>query len=417
LFLNFFHLSSIQVSNALLQIIFFPIVIRIVGIAEFGYVSVFSSYAALGGMLINYGTGQTGIRDVAINRNNTQRLSDSFFSVFSLRIILFLGYILLNGILLIFDIPHIHFLTFAFTIVLAEVLNPLFFFVGTENLTLYNLLNIASKLLTIGLILLFVRHPQDAELVNFFVGATNCVIYLVLIAVAIKRNKLIYNGLSLRNIMPHFKSNSYLLGNNISVQLQQSFFLFMLGGAGNALILGAYSVADKVIWSARLLISSISNAVFPKGAIIFKESYSNWKNYKRRLTIATSCLTLTGTAILLFWPEIVVRILTGSETELPILYLRCMSVVPFLAALNVFNVSELLYKRENKQIFTIAFIVLIVSLLLTISLVSYGNPKLYGYYLPGVDFLALILFTYTIKKGRTSQSFDEPIVNRSSNYK
>ena len=45
--INFIHLSSIQVSNALLQLLLFPIIIRVVGLSEFGHVMVANSFAAL----------------------------------------------------------------------------------------------------------------------------------------------------------------------------------------------------------------------------------------------------------------------------------------------------------------------------------------------------------------------------------
>ncbi len=53
---NFMHLGMIQVSNALVQLLLFPFIIRKTGLEAFGPVVVANSYAALMGLIVNYGT-------------------------------------------------------------------------------------------------------------------------------------------------------------------------------------------------------------------------------------------------------------------------------------------------------------------------------------------------------------------------
>ncbi len=126
---NFINLGFIQVSNAVIQIILFPIIIRIVGLHDFGYVMVANSYAALTGLFINYGTNQSGIKDVAIYKSDHQALNSVFYTVYYTRVLLFVLSLFVLAGLYCLGVPNTPYFLSAYTIVLAEMFNPLFFFI------------------------------------------------------------------------------------------------------------------------------------------------------------------------------------------------------------------------------------------------------------------------------------------------
>jgi hypothetical protein len=79
-----------------------------------------------------------------------------------------------------------------------KYMNPLFFFIGIEKLIFFNIMNVLAKLGAILLIIFFVRKPEDAYLVNLYIGATAIVAYLVLILYAIKRHELVLESPRMR---------------------------------------------------------------------------------------------------------------------------------------------------------------------------------------------------------------------------
>jgi hypothetical protein len=62
----FFNLGFIQISNIAVQLLLFPIILRSIGIESFGLVTVINAYSLLAGVFINYGTNQSGIKDIAL---------------------------------------------------------------------------------------------------------------------------------------------------------------------------------------------------------------------------------------------------------------------------------------------------------------------------------------------------------------
>ena len=85
IFLNFNNLGFIQISNIAVQLLLFPIILRTIGIESFGLVTVINAYSLLAGVFINYGTNQSGIKDIALVKDNNTLLSQLFFTIYHTR--------------------------------------------------------------------------------------------------------------------------------------------------------------------------------------------------------------------------------------------------------------------------------------------------------------------------------------------
>lgn len=395
---GFMHLGSIQVSNAVIQLLLFPLIIHVTGLAGFGIVMVANSYAAINALFINYGTNQSGIKDVALYKNDREQLSTIFYTAYYSRFILCILSLVVLAILYWMDIPNVRYFPFAFTIIFAEVLNPFFFFVGIEKVYLYNFVNLVSKVFSALLIYFFITSPGLGAWINFYLGIINVVAYFFLSLYIIKKYRLTYFRISLQSLTVFFKQNFFLVGNNLSVQLQQSVFLFALASAGNTLILGTYSFCDKIVWSFRLLIIAFSNAIFPRAVNIYKENPAKWKSHRKKITrILAFFFMLAAIALILFAP-LIVRIFTKTDNALAIAYTRSVCLVPLIAALNSMNVVDLLLKNKYNYIFIIAMILLAISVIVSFIFLQVNNNSLFGYYQIIVEIFSLPLYLYFIRK-------------------
>ena len=247
IFLNFFNLGFIQISNIAVQLLLFPLILRIIGIESFGLVTVINAYSLLAGVLINYGTNQTGIKDIALVKDNNSLLSQLFFTIFYTRFLLFLFSVLIILGLYWANVPYIKYVLFALPIILAETINPFFFFTGIEKLTLYNTANLLAKISSAVMIVLFITPTTGAWWVNFYLGLANVIFFGIIFFYAIHQYKLKWQPIESKGIKNILRENKFLFSNNITVHLQQSFFLFVLQGFSTPLILGAYSLGDKII--------------------------------------------------------------------------------------------------------------------------------------------------------------------------
>lgn len=399
---SFMNLGMIQGSNALIQLLLVYVVTRVVGLEEFGHVSVGTTYAMLVSMFINYGSNQSGVKDVALFQQDSQKLAGVFFTTYTARSILYLGsLVILLVVDSFFHLGYGKYFLLANLLILSETLNPFFFFVGIQRLLLYNLGNLAGKILSAAAVCLLVKSKSDGPWVNFYMGAGNTLTYgLLLLFIAI-RYKLCWrwNGAALAGF---FKKNLYLTGNNISVQLQQSFFLLAVSTTGNAWALGAYSLCDKLLTGFRMVIIAFSNAVYPRAVLSYQQDRGKWAYYKKRINLALfGVFTLAGIVLFVFASP-VTHILTRGENELAIYYIRCISFVPLVAALNAMNVIDLLMKDKYHYIFRIALILFGVTVCSSLIFLLQGNASAFGYYPITVEICALPLYAFYIKRTKAN---------------
>lgn len=402
---SFVNLGFIQGSNALIQLLLIPVVTRIIGLTEFGHVAVAASYAALLALFINYGSNQSGVKDVALTKSNPQALANTFYTIFITRLVFFTLSCIVLLVLHQYGFTNNKYLLPAIAIVLAETLNPFFFFVGIQQLFLYNIANLVAKILAALLIIVLVTSPAKSEWVNFYLGIPSAVAYLGLCMYIIKKYRLSYFKPSLSSLWIYTRHNFYLTGNNMSVQLQQSFFLFTVSATGDALLLGAYSLCDKIVWSFRMLIISFSNAIYPKATIVFHANKEKWVVYKRKLNFFLF-LVFTGVAALLFLlAPFIVQVITGSHNPLAVLYIKCICFVPLVAALNSLNVIDLLMKNRYQSIFIIALILLAISVVVSEIFIKLNNHSIFGCYPIIVELCSLPLYLFFIRKSNRLQPF------------
>ena len=400
---NFINLGFIQVCNAVIQILLFPIIFHIIGIKEFGYVGVANSYAGLVSLLINYGTNQSGIKDIAINKQNKNQLSNIFYSVYYTRILLFLISLIALGVLYYIQVPLLHYFILANVIIVAEVFNPFFFFVGMEKLFIFNVANLLSKVSSGLLIIFFVTSSSSGSFVNLYLGSGNLVFYLLLTFYAINRYGLSQYAIHSSDIKGLLCKNFFLAGNNLSVQLQQSFFVFTLSGSVNPLVLGAYTFCDKIVWSFRLILIAFSSAVYPRAAITYHLKKEDWFLQKRRLNLILIIVFLTAAAALFFLAPSVVLLLTKTTDALTIHYIRCISLVPLISALNALNVIELLIGNSYSSLFKMGLALMVLTSVNSFLFLRAGVGY-FGYYPITMEICGLLMCLYFTKKQQNQLS-------------
>ncbi len=116
---NFFNLSGIQLSNLLIIILIIPVVTRSIGIAGFGIVMFASRFSQLAGSVINWGTGQSGVKDVAFNLNDPKKLGAVFYNTLFIRLIIFVCFLILLFAFRWLNIDYYIYILFAIPIALA----------------------------------------------------------------------------------------------------------------------------------------------------------------------------------------------------------------------------------------------------------------------------------------------------------
>ncbi len=399
-FANFINLSSIQVSNAVIMMLLYLILARKVGLDAFGEVIVANAIAGLIGIIVNFGTSQSGIKEIATHKENPEELSRIFYSTLILRSLLFVIFIVLYGVYSYFTSDFSIYFLFAIPLIFAEVLNPLFIYLGKESLALYNVSNLLAKIFIIIIIILTIKNHEEAAWVNFILGTVHLVIYFFLLIRISSISGLRFRLPAFKGFTGMLRNNFYLVGNNLSVQLQQSLMLLVIAKWGNPAWVGPYSLCDKITWSGRLLIISVCNSVYPKAASIFQADPELFKLFKRKIRKLLFVVFTSFSVILIVFASPIVHLVAGNPDENAAFLLRIMALLQVIAAINSFNVIELLIRGNNVYIFRIAMILLIVAAVLSFGIALSKSLFLLGTYALAVELSALLMYEYVIYKDK-----------------
>jgi O-antigen/teichoic acid export membrane protein len=388
----------------LLLLLLIPIITRIIGIKEFGIIMFASKFAQLAGSVINYGTGQSGVRDVAFYLTDQKKLGVVFYNNLFIRVVIFVLFITLLIGLQWVNVDYYPYILLSIPIALAEVFNPLCFFIGAERLKLFNLLNMLSNVASIVAILIFIKSPHDAIWVNFILGGANSITYVGLLVYFASQYKLGFKLPSRQEMLKIGKDNSYLTINNISVNLQQSIIIFAMPRWGYAALLGPYTLCDKIIGQCRILLITVSNAIYPNAARLFQQSTGLWNIYRKKTKYLLAAVFFAGSILIFILADFIVFVLSKEHNPTAVLILRVMAFVPIMSALNVLNVLDQLLKNNTVYIFRIAVYLFILSVVVAFALVNIGSALVIGSFTLIIETSAVLMYEYAIKKPYTQNA-------------
>lgn len=397
---NFFNLSSIQVSNILLLFITVRIITGRYGFDGLGLVLFAYRFAMLAGTVISYGTTQSGVRDTAYHINEPESLSGVIYKALGIRAVIFVFFCIALLAYYQFDPDHTNYLWFALPVALAEVVNPLCFFIGIEKVKIFNIYNLIANFFAVTIIYFFVKGANNAVWVNFILGAANVVTYTGLLMYLQRRFRLRFYLPSATDLVTITKANFSLTLNNISANLQQSVILFALKFY-NSDMLGAYGLSDRVIGQCRNAFNIVSNAVYPKAVALYKFGEEQWSAFRKKMKTIFFLLALGGAGLIFIMADFIVYpILSNTPDASAALILRIMAFVPVISAFNVFSMLDLLLKQKRRAIFNIAIVLIGVATVVAYLSAYIANIYLIGAFTIIIEGTAWLMYEYTIKKSK-----------------
>ncbi|SFO28806.1 polysaccharide transporter, PST family [Algoriphagus ornithinivorans] len=369
---NFLFLGIIQSSNVLISIISMPLLIQSIGVDQFGLVNLALSVIILLNILVGFGYNLSAPREVAVSQQDKESLSHLVSNVFSGKIILAaIATILILvgafGFNLFQEYQLI--LVFSSLLLFSEATLPLWFFQGMEKMKLVSIANIFSKLLFLMGIVLFIHSPEQSQWVNFMLGFFGLCINLMLLFYIHAFMGIKFYQPELSAIVRSLKDNLLLFFSNLASHISINGGLIILSFFSVAETLGMYSLAERVVMVLRLFPALIIQAIFPNASKLYQADpvrfYKFLKNVYLRVLLAGIFIS-AGTHFAAPW---IIQVLSRSDLQESVMYLKILAVVPFLACLNVGNVTLLLVADLKELLFKASWMMcvymIIVSAILT----------------------------------------------------
>jgi O-antigen/teichoic acid export membrane protein len=399
IFKNFLNIGVFQLAGMLMQLLSVPVIIRKYGLEVFGQIALATSMAYLLGNIVNYGTNQSCVKDISVNRNDPKLLSIIFSEAFILRLFVFLTITTITTIITVETnlIPILLMLS-VLPIILSEVVNPLYFLIGIEKIQWISWGALFARLTSFLLILfVFVKNNQ-ANFLNLFVGLPILIFYSFLFFFIIVKFNLRLSLQSKRVLKNHLINNFYVTFNGSIGMLQQSIFLFFVAGSFNSTILGAYGLVDKLLNAIRQIVSAFSSAIYPKAAILFHEGVSQWLRFRRNIQLINLIGSIIMGLILYFNSSLIVRLIANGSSEDGVMFVRLLSFAPIFLALNANNLLDLLLMEKFKLMFHISIVILISTFLISYILSMRSINISIGWYPFLIEATCFTVYSLVIKK-------------------
>ena len=282
---------------------------------------------------------------------------------------------------------------------IAQGLDPIWLFQGTERQYLYAIILSVARALLLGLILIFVRAPEDGGLVMLIQALISAFVFLA-------------GWAYLRRNFPHER----VRWPQVAEALKENWHAFQfrwvqaLTSSSNVVILGivspagvqAFGSAERIVRNALGLLGPISAAGMPRiSRLMGTDAAAAGKVARLSFAVMVGFASLAGAAFFLLAP-LIVRLLLGGEYEFVTPVLRTVSLaLPFAAASNMLGVQWMLPLGLDR---TLVRMTLIAGLLNVASCVVLGS--LYGAMGAAVTMVAIeaaLLALILIALGRAGQ--------------
>lgn len=346
---NYLYSICYQILIMALPLITSPYISRVMGVEGvgiFSYTYSIVSYFMLFSML---GVANYGNRAIAQVRDSKEEVSFRFWSIYSLQIItgiisLSLYFILINN----FDQKYIDVLKVLSLSLISSILDINWLYFGFEQFKLTISRNIIIKIISVGLIFLFVKTKDDLLVYAFIIGGSNLLSQIIL-WVFIK-DYVNFSKPSIESIVAHIKPNLILFIPVIAVSIYTIMDKIMLNRLGDIRSLGLYENAQKITIISTGIITSLGSVMLPRMSNLYSKKENSLCDKYISISMEFVIILATGIAFGIaaiaptFTPIFFGQEFSGSSS---IMVLLSYATIP-IAWANVIRTQYLIPNNKDK---------------------------------------------------------------------
>ena len=264
---NYFFMTFLNSANLVISLLFFPYLIRTLGKEAYGmYVFILSNIQFFL-IFVNFGFNYPALKKISLHSTDNKIKSQTLSEVFTAKIYL-LVLCTLVFLVLVFSVPFVRtnlvFYAVIFTSLSICILSPAWYFQGIQKMKFVTYLNLTVRILTIPLILIFVKSPAD--LLNFtliitplpVLGGVFTFFYLQI------KEKAQIRFIPFTSLKPVFTDAMPFFWTSAFGTFKQESVTLIIGTFFSMGSVALWDLANKIISIPRMITNSINSALFPK---------------------------------------------------------------------------------------------------------------------------------------------------------
>jgi PST family polysaccharide transporter len=377
---NFMALSFVQASNYLVPVIILPYLFRVLGDSRYGLIEFARAVSIYFLTLTDYGFGLSATREVAVHREDADKVSEIFSAVMLLRF-LFVVLSLVALVALVLGIPRLRsdwaVYLLAFGHVIGQWLLPTWLYQGLERMKLVAIVNIFARVLFIVSVFVFIGGPDDYLYVPLLQSLMSIATGLVTLTVAFRAFALRFYIPPMAALVREFKNGWHIFLSRMATTLYTTSNTVILGMFAGDASVAYYSAGNKIVRAVQGLQIPLSQAIFPHIAKLASQSRQAALVFTSRVVWLVSIPTFFVSVGLFVAAAPIARLALGEEFAPGVPVIRILSLLPFIIGLGtLFGVQVMVnfgLKRAMTRILaTAGFCNIVVALIVVVPLRHIG---------------------------------------------
>lgn len=386
--------------NLITPLLVIPYIVLICGEEGYGKIGVGMALAFFIMVFIDYGSEITGVKQVAVNRENENRLENIFITTYTAKLILLFVVLSIVSILFYF-IPYFNqdkkLFFLSLSMVVGQFINPTWFFQGIENFKWITILNILSKIIYLAGIFIFIHKPSDYVYCNLIWGIGMIVANGISFVYILIRHQFSFANTKKEDVLKLIKGNFSIFSSQIFVSLQMYSPIVLISFFGGNTMAGQYKIIDQIIVIFKTYILLFFNYVYPRVCYLLDKSKHEamrfWKVYNglNFIFIAFSMLFIS-----IFSIKVVTYFNPKGIQEISSL-LKIAVFIPVLQSVTIPLKQLVLGSNRQSRYVKITMIITVLSLLLIV--VTAPIYKVLGVLIALIisEVITSLIFYFTVK--------------------
>lgn len=358
---NFLSLAAVQGVNYLLPLMTLPYLVRVLGVDNFGIFSFATAIVAFFAVITDYGFNFSATREISVNKFDKTEITKIYSSVMTLKIILMLLSFLILCIM-VFFIPKFNdnllIYLLCYGVVLGQVLFPVWFFQGMEQMQFITVVNVFSKILSTVCIFIFINDPNDLYLVPVFMSLGAIIGGIYSLRLISKEFGISFKIQSRGELERHLKGGGNLFLTSFLSTLLTSSGILVLGFYASNTVVGIYSAIEKIFRAVVGLFAPITQALYPISCQKLNTgNIADSRKYFKKIFYIIFLLTLITAILICFLSNVIIDFFYGINMLQYVYILQLMMLwLIFSVMNNIIGIQYLSAKRKDK-FYLIAFVI------------------------------------------------------------
>ena len=394
-------LYFLQFFQMVVPLLTFPYITRVLGVNLYGDFSIALVIVTYLQVLVEYGFNFSGTRKLAISKE--EKYSEVYSNIFWAKMILMLGSILLVICVFLvsgYSLIQRKCIMALFGIVIGTAFQQTWVFQGVQKMKYITIINVVARVLSVGLIFLFVRNSNDIYMYCFLYASTNVISGLISIFICKISFGLSIHYYGMHSVVREIKDGFSLFLTSAMAKVVASVGTFFTGIYASNYDVGVYSAVQKIPNIMVLCYSPISQVLFPYISKLFGDNASKAKKIVKILCGPIMLLVICVCGCVGFIAKPLISILCGTEYISGSVYVYVLLIwIVFSILNNILGSLIMVASGRSKQYSTIFVMNVVFSIILNYILVV--NWSCFGAALATLVseiVLSLVMICYIVKE-------------------